>query len=39
MRNRTCYERFESTAFRTLGNVALTVTVVAILVKLARWVA
>jgi hypothetical protein len=39
MRTRTCYERFESAAFRTVIQLALLVAAATILVKLAKWVA
>jgi len=39
MRTRTCAERFEAVAFRTLGSIALALAAVSILVKVAKWMA
>ncbi len=39
MTTRTACERFESTAFRTLGQLALFLAAAAILVRLAKWIA
>ena len=39
MRTRTCAERFESVAFRTLGSLVLLLGAASILVKLVKWMA
>ena len=39
MRTRTCAERFESVAFRTLGSLVLLLGAASILVKLVEWMA
>ncbi len=39
MRTRTCAERFEAVAFRTLGSLALALAAVSILVKAVKWLA
>jgi hypothetical protein len=39
MKTRTCAERFEAVAFRTVGSLALVLAAASILVSLAKWMA